>query len=47
MANHCVLRTAVESPLPGLTSSPLSQTQAFGSIVSFVSAVLPLVCGTI
>ena len=30
MANHCVLRTAVESPLPGLTSSPPSQTQALG-----------------
>jgi len=34
MPNHCVLRTAVEHRVPGLTSFPPSQTQAFANMTT-------------
>lgn len=32
--NHSVLRTAVDTAVPGLSQSPLSQTQAFAKSVT-------------
>ena len=39
--NHCVLRTAVEPRVSGLTPSPPSQTQAFGVVPIQSPAIFP------